>query len=316
MENIRVLPLEDAHLEEARRIFRLAFGTFIGLPQPDQFAPGTDFHSHRRLMHPEGAWAALEGDRLVGSVLTTRWGSMGFFGPLTIDPEYWDKGLGQRLLEPVMECFTGWGTRLEGLYTFSSSPKHLALYQKYGFFPNHLVAIMMKPITPGNEAAPPDCTAYSELPPEERPRILESCRGLTDAIYPGLDVTTEIETVAEMELGETLLLREGGDVQAFAIAHQGPGTEAGVMGTYVKFGAARPGPEANANFVRLVGACESYARRNQSPQLILGMNTGRREAYRALLEHGFRIGMLGVAMHRAANGHYHGESDFVIEDLR
>lgn len=311
-----ILPLEKEHLPEARRVFRLAFGTFLGLPEPMKFGPGVDFHGWRREMNPEGAWGAFAGERLIGSVITSRWGSVGFFGPLTIDPEYWDRGIGQRLLEPVMDCFQAWGTRLEGLFTFSSSPKHLALYQRYGFHPGHLVALMVKEIEPGSTQTLQEYQAFSRLPEELRAGALASCRELTDAVYAGLDVTGEIETVARHKLGETLLLGEGTDVEALAICHHGTGTEAGTAGTYVKFGAVRPGRDAGATFERLIQACESYARLRGAPRLILGMNTGRREAYEALLRAGFRISTLGVAMHRGRNGHYHGEGDFVIEDLR
>lgn len=314
--DIFVRPLEEQQLPEARRIFRLAFGTFMGLPDPDQFAPGMEYFGHRRLMFPEGAWGAFEGDRLVGSVLTSRWGSMGSFGPLTIDPEFWDRGLGQRLLDPVMDCFRTWNTQIEGIFTFSSSPKHLILYQRYDFFPGQLVGIVAKPVEAGSTETLQDYRAFSKLTGDERASALDSCRELTHAIYPDLDLTTEIECVADRKLGETLLLGEGSRIDAFAVCHQGAGTEAGVMGTYVKFGAVRPGPEAAPNFIRLVQACESYARMKGSPAMIMGMNTGRRKAYTILLEQGYRIQMLGVAMHRTANGHYHGESDFVIEDLR
>jgi GNAT superfamily N-acetyltransferase len=311
-----ILPLEKEHLPEARRVFRLAFGTFLGLPDPMKFAPGVDFHGWRREMFPEGAWGAFEGDRLIGSVITSRWGSFGFFGPLTIDPEFWDKGIGQRLLEPTMDCLKAWDTRLDGLFTFSASPKHLTLYHRYGFHPGHLIAIMGKRIEPRSTETLQEYQAFSRLPEEMRTAMLASCRELTDAIYPGLDVTAEIQSVADHKLGETLLLGEGTDVEALAICHQGTGTEGGTAGTYVKFGAVRPGKEAGATFDRMMPACESYARMKGAPSLYLGMNTGRKEAYGALLRAGYRINALGVAMHRGANGHYHRESDFVIEDLR
>ncbi len=314
--DIIVQPLEPEHLPEARRLFRLAFGKFLGMADPGKFAPGVDFYGPRRIMFPEGAWGAFDGDRLVGSVITSRWGTLGFFGPLTVDPEYWDRGLGQRLLAPVMDCFTRWETQLEGLYTFSSSPKHLALYQKFGFYPDHLVSIMSKPIEAGSTETLQDYRAYSRLAEAERAGVLESCRSLTGEIYAGLDLTREIEIVAEKKLGEVLVLGDGSETEAFAVCHQGTGTEAGTMGTYVKFGAVRPGPEAGAIFRRLVLACESYARMKGAPRVILGINTGRRGAYQALLDDGYRIETLGVSMYRTADGAPHVRSDYVIADLR
>ena len=54
--------------------------------------------------------------------------------------------MGKRLMEPVMKCFAGWGTTHAGLFTFAQSPKHLGLYQKFGFWPRFLTAIMSKPV--------------------------------------------------------------------------------------------------------------------------------------------------------------------------
>jgi hypothetical protein len=120
---IKVGPLKRSELEEADRIVRLAFGTFLGLPNP------TDFMGDRNFMMPR--WhsthvkvlAARAGSRLIGSNVATRWGSFGFFGPLTVLPEYWDRGVAQRLLKATMKIFDKWGLRHTGLFTFPQSAK-------------------------------------------------------------------------------------------------------------------------------------------------------------------------------------------------
>jgi GNAT superfamily N-acetyltransferase len=141
---IKVGLLKESELEEAGRIVRLAFGTFLGLPDP------LDFMRDRNLMTPR--WrsthvkviAAREGGRLIGSNVVTRWGSFGFFGPLTVLPEYWDRGVAQRLLESTMTIFDQWGVRHTGLFTFPQSAKHVGLYQKFGYWPRYLTAIMTR----------------------------------------------------------------------------------------------------------------------------------------------------------------------------
>ncbi len=71
--------------------------------------------------------AARDDGRLIGSNVVTRWGSFGFFGPLTVLPEYWDRGVAQRLLESTMTVFDKWGVRHTGLFTFPASAKHIGL---------------------------------------------------------------------------------------------------------------------------------------------------------------------------------------------
>lgn len=72
---------------------------------------------------PECAWAAeVDGD-VVGSVFAARWGSFGFLGLLSVHPDLWDRGIGGRLLRPVLDAFASWNVRQAGLFTFADSPR-------------------------------------------------------------------------------------------------------------------------------------------------------------------------------------------------
>ena len=99
---IKVGHLKKSELEEAGRIVRLAFGTFLGLPNPLDFMGDRDLMTPRWHSTNVKVLAARDGGRLIGSNVVTRWGSFGFFGPLTVLPEYWDRGVAQQLLEATM----------------------------------------------------------------------------------------------------------------------------------------------------------------------------------------------------------------------
>jgi GNAT superfamily N-acetyltransferase len=101
----------------ANRIFRLAFGTFLSLPDPMAFGGDSDHVVSRWRAEPEGAVATELDGELVGSNFASRWGSVGFFGPLSVRPELWDKGVARRLLQRTMDLFAEWGTRQLGLFT-------------------------------------------------------------------------------------------------------------------------------------------------------------------------------------------------------
>lgn len=133
---VRALAAED--ILDADRIFRLAFGTWIKLPDPMQFAGDAAWIATRFAGRLGGSHAAIAGDRLVGSNFTANRGSVGFFGPLTIHPEWWGKKVGQALVAAAVEDFTAWGVRHAGLYTFADSLLHAALYRKFGFWPGPL----------------------------------------------------------------------------------------------------------------------------------------------------------------------------------
>ena len=311
---ITTRPLVERDLAEADRIFRLAFGTFIGLPDPARFAATRDYMKSRRRADPDTAFAAERAGEVVGSNFATTWGSVGFFGPLTVRPDLWGKGVARRLMEPVMDVFARRGTRHAGLFTFAQSAKHVALYQKFGFWPRFLTAIMAKPIRP--PAAAPAASRFSALAEPEREATIAAVRDLGDAIFPGLDPTPEIRAVAAQGLGDTVLLRDGDRLAGLAVCHCGPGTEAGEGACYVKFGAARPGPGAADAFERLLDACEALGAERGLATLEAGLNTARHEAYRAMIARGFRTVIQGVAMHRPDEPGYSRPGIYAIDDWR
>ena len=284
------------------------------MPDPAAFMGDADLVRTRWRAAPDGALGAYADGALVGSNFAARWGSFGFFGPLTVRHDLWNQGVARALLEPTMALFERWGTRQAGLFTFAQSPKHISLYQRFGFWPQYLTAVMAKPVAAA--ASTPDASRYSELAPRERAACLDECRALTGSVYPGLDVRIEIEAVAEQALGDTVLVRDGGTLVALAVCHVGAGSEAGSGAAYVKFGAARSGPSAAQSFDRLISACEEFARARGVGRLVAGVNAARHDAYRALLGRGFRTMLQGVAMLRPNDPGFNRGDCFVLDDWR
>jgi GNAT superfamily N-acetyltransferase len=315
---IKIGLLKQSELEEAGRIVRLAFGTFLGLPNP------LDFMGDRNLMAPR--WrsthvkviAAREGDRLIGSNVATRWGSFGFFGPLTVLPEYWDRGVAQRLLEATMTIFDRWGVRHTGLFTFPQSAKHVGLYQKFGYWPCYLTAIMTR--TP--EANPasraklaPAAALLSAFTKSQREQAIQACGNLTHKIDKGLDLTGEIRAVLKQRTGDVVLTYTRGVLDAFAVCLHGPGSEGGETTCYVKFGAARGGAGAGERFDKLLDACEAFAS-SRGATVEAGVNLAREAAYRRLRSHGYRVTTQGVAMQRPHTDGFNRADAYVIDDWR
>lgn len=308
-----IRPMQAGDLADATRLFRRAFGTFLGLSNPDSYRADNGMVETRWLRDPCAALVAEQGDRIIGSNFATYWGSHGFFGPLTVDPSHWDSGVARALLAETMPLFAANGVRHVGLYMIASSPKHLELYRKFGFWPRFLTAIMQKQVAPGQTRF---ANTLSSLPPQDQPAAIAACQSVCDAVYPGLDLSTEIAAIADQRLGETLLLSDGGRLNGFALCHIGPGTEAGTGKLYVKFAALRPGPDAAANLRRLLGQIENLALCHDAPLIESGTNLARRETYSILIEHGFRTTIQGVAMHLGNDPGYNHEGVFVLDDWR
>jgi len=311
---VHVRPMRADDVDAADTVMRLAFGTIRGLPDPSVAFGDAESVRTRFRAAPEHAWAAELDGEVVGSVFAARWGSFGFFGPLSVHPGLWDRGIGGRLLQPVLETFTSWNVRQAGLFTFAGSPKHLGLYQRHGFWPGSLTVVTTKEI--GSTGTCPHALLSNE-PKERHDRVLDEIRGLTDEIFGGLDLGSEIVAVSEQGLGDTVLVRRAGMLEGMAVCHCGAGSEAGGDTCYVKFAAVRPGERAASWFERLLDVCEAFAAESGLGRLVAGVNTGRLDAYRRLLARGHCAERIGVSMRLRPEGpHFDTPAHYVIDDLR
>ncbi|MDQ4066485.1 MAG: GNAT family N-acetyltransferase, partial [Thermoproteota archaeon] len=276
--SIEIHLMRQSDIPQADRIMRLAFGTFLGLADPLSFMGDTSYVKTRYIANPSAALVAEVDGKLAGSNFALNWGSVGIFGPLTIHPDLWNKGVAKRLLEKTMELFDRWKIKHAGLFTFAQSIKHIHLYQNFGFWPRFLTSIMSKTIgqTQELEQSSYHWSRFSELNSYEKTIAIEECRDLTNQIYNGLNLEMEIYSVEKQRLGDTILLREDnknkGTLTAMAICHCGPGTEAGSGTCYVKFGAVRPSPDSTAYFDDLLAVCESFAESQQLSRVSAGVN--------------------------------------------
>ena len=291
-----VSALNEKDLPEAERIFRVAFGTFLGAPDPELFWADRDYvYGRQRAPHVASFGATLNG-KIVGSNFATKWGSVGFFGPITAS------GFARARHCPGIAC-QNYGTirRLgnaarRAIHLRAEREPGVGLYQKYGFYARFLTAIMSSPVAPRQSTA--GWSRFGELNVAQQNEALLSCQDIADTLYPGLDLTEEIRATHAQGLGDTVLLEGPGGIAAFAVCHYGPRSEAGAGACFIKFAAVRAGASAEQDYLRLLDACEALALAVRTPSLLAGANMARNEAYRHLVARGFRTEIQGVTMHR------------------
>jgi predicted N-acetyltransferase YhbS len=311
--DVLIRPLREADVDAADRVMRTAFGTFLGAPDPIAVFGDMELVRPRFAAEPDWAFAAELDGEVVGSNFATRWGSFGFFGPLTVRTDLWDRGIGNRLMQPIMDLFDRWQVRQAGLFTFPESPKHIGLYQKFGFWPQYLTPLLEKRV-PSRTGGRPYFT-YSQVADGEQESVQSDCRELTNALFEGLDLEHEIRAAKEQQLGDTVLVVDDSTITGFAVCHCGAG-EAGSGACFIKFGAVRPGPDAGDLFERLLDACEALAADRGLERLVAGVNAARHDAYRRLLARGYRTWLEGVIMQRPNDMGYCRPDAYVIDDLR
>ena len=316
-DRVTIRELKAEELDEAERIVRLAFGTFLQITDPLANPTESQGIAHRFRNNSRNVLAAELDGKLAGTNVMTRWGSFAYFGPLTVRPELWDSGIASKLLEATVRIFNQWGVLSSGLFTFADSPKHLGLYHKFGFYPRFLNAVMSKEVkasAPRSNIAP--FTTFSSLDASEKANFLRDCRKLTFVLFQGLDLTSEITLVDDQKLGDTVILREGTSLSAFAVCQSGAKTEAGKEKCSVKFGAAKIGAGAEKRFEILLLALQAFAADRAAAKLETGVNLSHASVYDQLLKNGFRTLFQGVEMQRPNMPSIDREDTFVLDDLR
>ena len=313
-QRFQVGQLREAELEEASRIVCLAFGTFLGLPNPLEFMGDRNLVSPRWRSRNTKVLAAREDGRLVGLNVITRWGSFGFFGPLSVLPDYWNRGVAQQLLAATTKIFDRWGVRRSGLFTFPHSPKHVGLYQKFGYWPGYLTAIMKRaPASalpgPGNGAIAP--ALLSALPRNEREQAIAACANLANRLDRGLDLSDELRAVVAQRTGEVPLVYRRNKLGAFAVCMHGPGSEGGEKVCYVKFAAAG----RSEQFEGLLDAIDALAL-ERGAEVEAGVSTACADAFERMRSRGYQPVTLGIAMQRPHGEGFNRPGAYVLGDWR
>jgi hypothetical protein len=216
-------------------------------------------------------------------------------------------------MEPIIDLFDRWRVRQAGLFTFRGSQKHIGLYGKFGFQPQRLTPVLARRVA--NDASDGEPATFSGAAESERETMLRACRGVTDSVFQGLDVSHEIRAIDAQQLGDTVLVHDDAGLAGFAACHCGAG-EAGSGTCYVKFAAVRPGRGAPERFEHLAEGFEALAAARGASRIIAGVNAAREGALGRLIDRGYATQLVGVIMQRPDEPGDCRPDAYVIDDLR
>ncbi len=324
---IKIRRVRKGDLSKVRDVMEQAFGDFferqVGT-RPRQVFGGAQYVHHRWLMEPWGCFVAEEGDgKIIGAAVAVMWGTIGLVGPVAVLTNYQNQDIGQQLLRACQEFFDENKATLHGLCTYPYSPKHLILYQKFGYRPKGLVVITGKQldrreIVHATRTAKPGLgiRRYSTLEESKKKQAMLKIRRMTNAFWRGMDLGKEVEIVDGLTLGDTLLLEKGREVIGFAICHLPPNSEAPHGCAYVKFLAIDPRHRKPEHLHALLGAAEEMAGAAQLQRVVAPAYTYYWTAYQTLLERGYHVDFTMVRMKRGKQEDYEDPSDLVLDDWR
>jgi GNAT superfamily N-acetyltransferase len=140
--DIDIRPLSDADLEGA-----LGLSASCGWNQR-----AADWHMLLQIA-PSGSFAAVDGDRIVGTAIGIDYGGFGWIAMMLVDPEYRRQGVGARLLEAAMGAVPP-----ELPLRLDATPLGRPLYEHYGF---ELESSLTRHVRPAG--APPPAAPDGEV---------------------------------------------------------------------------------------------------------------------------------------------------------
>jgi len=221
-------------------------------------------------------------DGIAAFNMVHRSGVEGWMGPLAVHPDYQGQGIGKMIVSSGVEWLKARGARVIGLETMPRTMDNVGFYSTLGFVPGHLtVTVTLEAVRAGITS-----TTMSSLNPHERELALRQCRALLDQLAPGYDYTREIVLTAEHQLGDTLFMRKGFDVTAFAVCHTVPLVEGR---STEEMRVLKMVARNESDFDLLVTQLCAHARVKASRRVAVRVQGQYSDVYRRLMTRGARV---------------------------
>jgi GNAT superfamily N-acetyltransferase len=162
-------------------------------------------------------WRDADG-HMVAFNMVHRSGTEGWMGPLAVRPDRQGEGLGSLMVRTGIDWLRTLGATTIGLETMPRTVDNIGFYSRIGLVPGHLTVTLVHDV-------PRRATADAELLSRSggaSDRGIAECRLLVQSLLPGVDFSREIALTQELAIGDTTLVREGGELVAFALWHSTP----------------------------------------------------------------------------------------------
>jgi GNAT superfamily N-acetyltransferase len=231
--------------------------------------------------HGAMVWRDGEG-QMVAFNMVHQSGAEGWMGPLAVRPDRQGEGLGSTMVRIGIDWLKTQGVRTIGLETMPRTVENIGFYSRLGLVPGPLTVTLVHD-APRRAGVVPDLLSATGPSLESG---VEECRRLTEELAPGVDFSREITLTQELNIGDTTLVREGGELLAFALWHSTP-LAAGRAKDEVRVLklVARSLPA----FVRLLEALHGTAAHERVGRIAIRCQTEYAEAYLQLIAAGYRV---------------------------
>jgi GNAT superfamily N-acetyltransferase len=225
-------------------------------------------------------WRDADG-HMVAFNMVHRSGTEGWMGPLAVRPDRQGEGLGSLMVRTGIDWLRTQGAKTIGLETMPRTVDNIGFYSRIGLVPGNLTVTLVRDV-PRRAAAEPELLSRAAAAEPE----FAQCRRLAGSLLPGVDFTREIALTRELAVGDTTLIRDGGELVAFALWHSTP------------LAVGRPKDELRvlklvardpAAFDRLLDALPAAAAAERVSRIAVRCQTEFASAYLRLVARGYRV---------------------------
>ena len=145
-------------------------------------------------------------------------GTEGWMGPLAVRSDQQGHGVGKDIVTRGVAWLRNRQAKVIGLETMPRTMDNIGFYSKLGFVPGQLT------LTLSHEAHRHESSVelLSRLSPAAGDDAIAECRALLQRVLPGSDYSREIALTSDLQLGDTLMLRDRDALVGFALAHTAP----------------------------------------------------------------------------------------------
>ena len=219
---------------------------------------------------------------IAGFNMVHRSGVEGWMGPLAVRTEHQGSGLGKEIVERGVSWLEREGAQVIGLETMPRTMDNIGFYSRLGFAPGRLTITLT--LDAASAERGPELLGRMSL--RDRDDHLVAARALVQRIQPGYDFTRELELTDSLALGDTVLLRRGGELAGFALCHTAPLVEGRVREELRVLKLVLADEDRLDTMVR---ALRDYARRSGTRSVAFRVQGEYDGLYRRLIAMGARV---------------------------
>lgn len=221
-------------------------------------------------------------------------GGEGWMGPLAVRDDCQGAGQGKDVVRAGIAHLSGRGCRTIGLETMPRTVDNIGFYSRLGFVPGYLTTTLT--LDASSAERPGELLTLHT--PASRDDAIAACAALCATLQADLDFTREIRLTHDLALGDTVIVRRGEAVVAFAVCHAAPlveGRGRDELRVLKLVAADEPA------FTELLARLASVARRSATVRVAIRMQGEYDGAFTAAVRAGARVRWTDLRMTLASH---------------